>query len=157
MSTIENIPYDELVIGQKASYSHTVTDEDIILFAKLSGDTNPVHLDEEYAATTQFGGRIAHGMLTGALISAAVALNMPGPGTIYLGQTMRFRAPVRIGDTLTVNMELTTKNDKRKIVTLDIVVVNQNGDKVVTGESTALAPTEKIICQAQELPKITLG
>ena len=101
MSKLTNHTFDELEIGQTASYSKTCTEEDILLFAKVSGDVNPVHLDEEFASNTQFGKRIAHGMYTGALISAALALNLPGPGSIYLGQNLKFRAPVRIGDELT--------------------------------------------------------
>jgi len=154
---IENIPFDQLVIGQTASHTHTVTEEDILLFARVSGDINPIHLDEAYARTTQFGGRIAHGMLTGALISAGLALNLPGPGSVYLGQSLRFRAPVRIGDTLTVHMELTDKNDKRKMVTLNCVVTNQEGVRVCTGEATALAPLEKIVLEAPELPPVRIG
>lgn len=151
MSSIENVTFDELKIGQKAEYTRTINEEEILLFAKVSGDTNPVHLDEEYAATTQFGGRIAHGMLTGALISAAVALNMPGPGSIYLGQTMKFRAPVMIGDTLTVKLEVISKREGKNIAVIDCNVVNQHGKTVVKGEATALVPTEKLIVETAVL------
>ncbi|HEY6609731.1 MAG TPA: MaoC family dehydratase, partial [Pseudomonas sp.] len=95
MSLVENTPYDELQVGQKATYQRTVEERDIQLFAEVSGDRNPVHLDAEYTATTQFKERIAHGMLTGALISAAIACTLPGPGTIYLGQNLRFTRPVK--------------------------------------------------------------
>src|SRR5437588_12119061 len=87
-------------IGTRAEYISTITDEDIVRFAEVSGDHNPVHLDEEYAASTAFGGRIAHGMLSAAFVSAVLGNDLPGPGTIYLGQTLKFLAPVRIGDTI---------------------------------------------------------
>ena len=157
MSTIENVTFKELVIGQQAEYTRTVSEEEVLLFAKVSGDTNPVHLDEAYAATTQFGGRIAHGMLTGAFISAAVALTMPGPGSIYLGQTMSFRAPVMIGDTLTVKLEVISKRERKNIAVLACKVVNQAGTVVVKGEATALVPTEKIVVNTVELPAVTIG
>ena len=157
MSTIENVTFDELEIGQKAEYTRRVTEEEILLFAKVSGDTNPVHLDEEFAAATQFGGRIAHGMLTGAFISAAVALNMPGPGSIYLGQTMSFKRPVMIGDTLTVKLEVASKREGKNIAVLNCNVVNQHGKTVVKGEATALVPTEKVIVETPELPPISIG
>ena len=101
MTQSSNTPYEALEVGQTASYSKTVEERDILLFAAVSGDHNPVHLDAEYAATTMFKERIAHGMFSGALISAAVACTLPGPGTIYVGQQMSFQKPVKLGDTLT--------------------------------------------------------
>lgn len=154
MSKIENVTFDEMFVGQTCSYEKTVSEEDILLFAKLSGDLNPVHLDAEYAATTQFGERIAHGMYTAALISAAMAQQIPGPGGVYLGQTMKFKAPVRIGDTLIVNIEVTGKRAGRNIATLSTTVLNQDGKKVVIGEATALVPNEKVIVDAVQLPAI---
>ena len=102
---ITNKTFDEITIGDTATYTRLVTEREIQLFAAVSGDHNPVHLDPEYAATTQFGECIAHGMLTGAFISAAIAMELPGPGTIYLGQQLSFRAPVLLGDTLSVDLE----------------------------------------------------
>jgi acyl dehydratase len=157
VTTIQNVPFDEMTIGQSCDYVKTVSEEDILMFARLSGDVNPVHLDEEFAKTTQFGGRIAHGMYTAALISAAMALNIPGPGSVYLTQTMKFRAPVKIGDTLTVHIEVLTKRTGKNFVTLSTIVTNQHGKKVVTGEATALVPNEKIVLQAPELPPIAIG
>ena len=119
MSQLENVSYEEITIGQTASYSKTVSEQDIQLFAIISGDANPVHLDEAYAAQTQFQERIAHGMLTGALVSAAIATELPGPGSVYLGQSLRFRAPVKINDRITVKLEVTEKNDRRRFLTLD--------------------------------------
>lgn len=154
MTQLVNYTYDELEIGQSAEYVRTVTEQDILMFAAVSGDTNPVHLDEAFAATTQFEGRIAHGMLTGAYVSAALALNLPGPGSIYLGQTLKFRAPVRIDDTLTIKLEVTEKNDRRKQATISCTVLNQHGKKVATGEATALPPTEKMIIDKPDEPKV---
>ena len=99
MTQVTNTPYEALEVGQTASYSKTVGERDIQLFAAMSGDHNPVHLDPEFAAATMFKERIAHGMFSGALISAAVACELPGPGTIYVGQQMSFQKPVKIGDT----------------------------------------------------------
>lgn len=156
MSKLANIPFDEMYVGQTASYQKTVTEDDVLLFAKLSGDTNPVHLDEDYAKTTQFEGRIAHGMYTAAIISAAMAMRLPGPGGIYLGQTMKFKAPVRIGDTLTVTIEVTGKRESRNIATLSTLVSNQDGQKVVVGEATALVPSEKLEVDAPALPQVKI-
>lgn len=157
MKTIENIPFDELYIGQTCSYEKTVAEEDILMFARLSGDVNPVHLDEDYASTTQFGGRIAHGMYTAAIISAAMALHLPGPGSVYISQTMKFRAPVKIGDTLTVNVEVTAKRAGKNFVTLSTIVTNQHGKKVSTGEAMARVPNEKIVLEAPNLPAFTMS
>jgi len=142
--TVSNHPYDALTIGQTATYSKLIEEQDVQLFAAASGDVNPVHLDAEFAATTQFGERIAHGMLSGAVISAALAMELPGHGTIYLGQSLRFRRPVTLGDHVTVTLTITEKNDKRKFVTLDCKVTNQKDEVVVTGEAQVMAPTEKL-------------
>merc|ERR1712000_181996 len=116
------------------------TEQDLILFAAVSGDHNPLHLDAAYAATTQFKGQIAHGMFTGALVSAALAMELPGPGTIYLGQNLSFRKPVMLGDQLIVRLEVTSKHDSKPVVTLACTVTNQDGKKVATGEATVMAP-----------------
>ena len=109
MTQVSNIPYDDLQVGQKASFSSGVEERDVQLFAAVSRDHNPVHLDAEFAAKTMFKERIAHGMFSGALISAAIACEMPGPGTIYPGQQMRLTRPVKLGDTLTVELEVLEK------------------------------------------------
>ena len=126
------------------------------MFAIVSGDCNPVHLDAEFAATTPFQERIAHGMLSAAVISAAIAMELPGPGTIYLGQSMRFRRPVKIGDTITVELEVTAKRDDKKFVTLDCKVVNQDGEVVVTGTGEVIAPSEKLLLDTPKLPEVTV-
>ena len=142
MSKIENIPFDELVVGQTATHTHTVTEEDILLFARVSGDVNPIHLDEEYAATTEFGGRIAHGMFTGALISAALALNLPGPGSVYMGQTLKFLAPVRPGDMVYAEVKVVDIEFAKRRVKLDCHC-SVDGKKVLIGEAMVLAPSRK--------------
>lgn len=156
MATIENIPYDEISIGQTAEYSRTLSEDDITLFAHVSGDVNPVHLDENFASNTPFKKRIAHGAYTGSVVSAALALKLPGPGTIYLGQSLSFRKPVYIGDTLTVHLTVTDKKDDKKFVSIDCKVVNQSGSTVAKGTAEVMAPTEKLSLTAPSLPKITL-
>lgn len=157
MTILENFTYDEISLGQTAEYVRTVTERDVTLFAAMSGDINPVHLDEEFARTTRFGGRIAHGMMTGALVSAALACVLPGPGTIYLNQSLRFTAPVKIGDAITVRLKVIAMRDDRRFVTLDCEAVNHNGEAVATGTAEVIAPREKMKLKAPELPAITLG
>jgi acyl dehydratase len=154
VSQLSNYTYDEITIGQKASYTKEIQEKDIQLFAAVSGDVNPVHLDAEFAAGTPFKERIAHGMLTGAIISAALALELPGPGTIYLGQTLRFRLPVKIGDTVTVQLEVTDKRDDKKFVTLDCKAVNQAGKTVASGIAEVMAPAEKMSIPRPSVPVV---
>ena len=157
MSTLQNITYDDISIGQTASYSRTLTEDQLTLFAAVSGDVNPVHLDADFAATTQFKERIGHGAWTSAVISAALALELPGPGTIYLSQTLSFRAPVKVDDTITVELEVTEKLDDKKFVTLACKVVNQHGKTVAKGTAQVMAPTEQLTLPKPELPPITIG
>lgn len=156
MPQISNFTYDEITIGQTANYSKRVEEQDIQLFAAVSGDVNPVHLDPKFAATTQFKECIAHGMLSGAIISAALAMELPGPGTIYLGQSLRFRLPVKIGDTITVKLEVVEKKDKRKFVTLDCKAFNQNDKLVVTGTADVMAPSDKLVLERPALPRVQI-
>ncbi len=156
MQQLGNFTYDEITIGQTASYSKLIEAQDIQLFAAASGDVNPVHLDEEFAANTQFKGRIAHGMLTGAIISAALAMELPGPGTVYLGQTLRFRLPVKIGDTVTVKLEVTEKKDRRQYLTLDCKAYNQDDKLVASGSAEVIAPAEKMLIPRPALPRVTV-
>ncbi|ODC03081.1 3-hydroxybutyryl-CoA dehydratase [Terasakiispira papahanaumokuakeensis] len=157
MSTLENRPYDTLKVGDQATYEKTLTERELVLFAAVSGDMNPLHLNDDFAKTTQFGGRIAHGMWSGSLISAALAMTLPGPGTVYLGQEVKFSRPVRLNDTLTVTLTVKELRDDKKIVTLDTTVTNQEGKKVVTGTATVMAPTEKVTLEAPDLPDISIG
>ncbi len=125
-------------VGDTASLSKVITERDIEMFGEVSLDKNPVHFDEDYAAKTRFGGRIAHGMISAGLISAVVGTQLPGPGSIYLSQTLKFRAPVRIGDTLTATVTVTAVRDDKPIVALDTVCTVQSGDKVTVGEAVIL-------------------
>ena len=154
MPQLVNFTYDEITIGQTASYAKVIAERDIQLFAAVSGDVNPVHLDSEFAATTSFGERIAHGMLTGAIISAALAMELPGPGTIYLSQTLRFRLPVKIGDTITVALQVTDKQERRGIVVLDCKASNQAGKVVATGSAEVIAPAQKLSIERPQLPRV---
>ena len=156
MSTISNTPYAELEVGQQASFEKHVEEKDIQLFAAMSGDRNPVHLDAEFAAGTLFKERIAHGMFSGALISAAVACELPGPGTIYIGQQMTFQKPVKIGDTLTVRLEILEKLPKFR-VRIATRVFNQRDELVVDGEAEILAPRKQQVVTLTELPPISIG
>jgi 3-hydroxybutyryl-CoA dehydratase len=156
MPHISNHTYDEITLGQTAEYSKHISAEDIQLFAAVSGDVNPVHLDAAYAATTPFGGCIAHGMLSGAIISAAIAMRLPGPGTIYLGQSLRFTLPVRPGDTLTVTLKVVAKTDKRRLVTLECEVFNQGQQLVVAGTADVMAPRDKLVLEQPATPRVQI-
>jgi len=154
MSQISNQTFDEISIGQTATFCKLIGEQEILLFAAASGDLNPVHLDAEFAAGTIFGERIAHGMLTGAVISAALALELPGPGTIYVSQSLRFHRPVKIGDELSAQLEVTAKREDKKMVTLACTVINQHGKKVAEGTAEVIAPVEKIITTRPQLPRV---
>ncbi len=127
--------------GERASRSLTVTDEVIRQFAEVTGDHNPVHLDEAYAAGTRFGRRIAHGMIAAGLISAALANELPGPGSVYLSQTLQFKAPVFPGDTITAVVEVTAVRPDKPIITLATLCTNQDGKLVLEGEAVILTPS----------------
>lgn len=133
--------FDELAVGQTASFAKTITEADILLFAAVSGDTNPVHIDAEAAKATPFGERIAHGMLSASLISTVLGTRLPGPGTIYLAQTLKFRAPVRIGDTVTATAEVTALDPARKRATL-ATVCTVAGKTVLEGEATVMVQSK---------------
>lgn len=128
-----------LEVGQSASVAKTITEADILLFAAVSTDTNPVHLDAEAAKASPFGERVAHGMLSAGLISAVLGTRLPGPGTIYLGQTLRFRAPVRIGDTVTATAEVSAYDSEKRRATLR-TTCTVAGKVVIDGEATVLVP-----------------
>ena len=128
-----------LQAGDKASRTTTITDQMIRAFADLTGDTNPVHLDDAYAANTRFGRRIAHGMIAAGLISATLANDLPGPGTVYLSQTLQFKAPVYPGDTITTTVEVKGIRPDKPIVTLATACKNQNDVVVLEGEAVVLA------------------
>ncbi|MBK1849780.1 MULTISPECIES: MaoC/PaaZ C-terminal domain-containing protein [unclassified Marinobacter] len=156
LDTLVNITYDELNEGDTATFTRTLTEDELVLFAAASGDFNPVHLDSEFAAGSMFGERIAHGMWSGSLISAALAMVMPGPGTVYLDQTLSFKRPVKLGDTVTVHLTVLSKAPKNRVL-IQCNVLNQNNQKVVTGEAKVIAPTEKSRPYKPDLPKITIA
>ena len=130
---LENITYDELQVGQSARLLRTLSMADIQAFAAVSGDTNPAHLNSDYANDTLFHGVIAHGMWGGALISALLGTQFPGPGTIYVSQDLHFTRPVRVGDTLTVTVTVRAKDPDKKVVEMDCLIQNQHGVQVLAG------------------------
>ncbi|WP_111496010.1 MULTISPECIES: MaoC/PaaZ C-terminal domain-containing protein [Marinobacter] len=156
MEYLENIVYDEIQEGDSATYTRSLTEEELVLFAAVSGDVNPVHLDPIFAANSLFKERIAHGMWSGSLISAALATVLPGPGTIYLEQNLNFKRPVRLDDTLTVKLTVTSK-ERRNRLRIDCRVTNQRDEEVVVGEARVVAPTEKLALPKPQLPTITIG
>lgn len=156
MQYIENRTFDEISIGDSAHIVRTLTPEDIDLFAVMSGDVNPAHVDEEYARSDMFHEVIAHGMWGGALISAVLGTELPGPGTIYLDQRLKFRRPVGLGDTVEVRVTVTAKDEARKRLTLDCRCTNQDGEVVIEGEAEVIAPTEKVRRPRAVLPEVHL-
>jgi 3-hydroxybutyryl-CoA dehydratase len=157
MSRLENFPIAELSVGFSKTYTKTLTEKDIVLFAACSGDLNPVHLDKTYAATTPFGEPIAHGMWTGALISAAIATQLPGPGSVYRGQSLTFKHPVKIGDTVTVTVTVSEIKERIKLVVLDCEAKNQDGKLIAKGVAEVIAPSEKQFLDMPVLPEIMIG
>jgi phosphate acetyltransferase len=157
MASLENFPIAELSVGLSKTYSKILTEKDILLFAACSGDLNPVHLDKAYAATTAFGEPIAHGMWTGALISAAIATQLPGPGSIYRGQTLTFKNPVKVGDTVTVTLTISEIKERLKLVVLDCEAQNQDGKLIAKGVAEVIAPSEKQILEIPVLPEIVIN
>jgi phosphate acetyltransferase len=153
---LENVTYDELTPGRKASFARTLTKKDIELFASVSGDVNPAHMDEAYAKHDLFHGIVGHGMWSGALISTVLGTLLPGPGTIYLEQDMKFKKPVRIGDKITTSVTVRSKRPEKSVVIFDCACVNQNGETVVEGTATVLAPTEKVRRPRPELPDVEI-
>ncbi|WP_232698716.1 MaoC family dehydratase [Brevibacillus daliensis] len=128
--------------GQTASFSRTITETDFVMFAGLSGDYNPVHVDQEYARETRFGQRISHGLLTASLLSRLLGMHLPGIGSVYKDQTLQFKAPVFIGDTITATATVQDFNEERGIITLLTECTNQHGKIVLTGTATMLVPKE---------------
>lgn len=130
----------EIKIGDKAEYTRTVTETDIVIFGGVSGDLNPAHFNEEYAKDTFFKGRIAHGVLIAGYISAVLGMQLPGPGTIYLAQDLKFTAPVRFGDTITASVEAIEIIEEKNIVIFETICKNQRGDIVIKGKATVKPP-----------------
>jgi 3-hydroxybutyryl-CoA dehydratase len=132
--------YADIKKGAVFQQKFTVSEEIVKTFAEITGDTNPVHLDEAFAKTTQFGKRIAHGMLVASFISKVLGRDFPGDGTIYVSQKVRFRRPVFIGDTITVEIEVMEKNDEKKRIIMRTDVMSDSGEKVVIGEAEVMKP-----------------
>ena len=153
---IENRTYDEIKVGDSATITRTLKPADIQLFAIMSGDVNPAHVDPEYAKSSMFREVIAHGMWGGALISTVLGTQFPGPGTIYIDQTLHFSRPVGVGDTITVTLTATRKFDHNHHIIFDCLCTNQDGQKVIAGTAEVLAPTEKIKRARIEMPAVTL-
>jgi len=130
---------NDLEVGMSASMAKTVTEADVVLFAGVTGDFNPAHIDDEYAKASMFKGRIAHGMLSAGFISATLAMKLPGLGCIYMSQNMKFKAPVRIGDTVKTTVTITDVNVERKIVKLD-TVCSVGDTQVVIGDCVMMKP-----------------
>jgi phosphotransacetylase/acyl dehydratase len=154
---IENRTFDEMIVGETASLSHTVTQRDIDLFAVATGDVNPAHVDPVYAETDMFHHIIIHGMWGAGLISAVLGTELPGPGTIYLGQELRFLHPVSIGDTMTAKVTVREKKPAKSDVTLDCICTNQRGETVITGTAYTRAPTVKVRRPRVALPYVSVG
>ncbi len=155
-SMLQNRTFDELVVGDTASLTRTVVEDDIKLFAAVSGDVNPAHLDAAYAATDIFGHIVIHGMWTAGLISTLLGTELPGPGTIYLDQTLQFRRPVAPGDTITATVTVSEKRPEKHIVLLDSRCTNQNGDVVLCGTATVKAPSEKLSLPRMAVPDVAV-
>jgi phosphotransacetylase/acyl dehydratase len=153
---IENRTFAELKVGDSASIARTLTYKDIELFAIMSGDVNPAHVDEEFAKSDMFHRIIAHGMWGGALISTVLGTQLPGPGAIYLGQSLKFRRPVCLGDTITVTVKVAEKIEEKNRISLDCQATNQKGELVISGTADVIAPTEKISRDRVVLPEIKL-
>lgn len=150
---IENVPFDEIRVGQKASASRQLTKGEIELFATVSGSVNPVHLDEEFAADSKFQKIIGHGMWSGSLLSGVLGTKLPGPGTIYLTQNLNFLAPVGVGDTITASVEVVEKKADN-VVVLACSCTNQEGKEIAAGTAEVIAPTEKISRDSPVLPQL---
>ena len=153
---IENKTFDEIAVGDTASLQRTLTPRDIQLFAVMSGDVNPAHVDPEYAAKSLFHEVIAHGLWGGSLISTVLGTLYPGPGTVYIDQTLHFSRPVTIGDTITVSVTVKEKFERTRHVILDCQCVNQEGRTVIRGTAEVLAPTEKVKRPRAQLPEVRL-
>jgi 3-hydroxybutyryl-CoA dehydratase len=134
------LTFDDLTVGQRASFSKTVSESDVYLYAGISGDFNPAHINQAYAETTAFKTRIAHGMLSAGFISTVLGNQLPGPGTIYMSQSLTFLAPVAIGDTITASVEVIELLAEKKRVRLKTVCTNQEGRDVLTGEALVSPP-----------------
>ena len=137
---MKGLTIKELNIGDKASFQKTISETDVYLYAGITGDLNPAHINQVEAEATMFQGRIAHGMLTAGLVSAVLGMQLPGPGSIYLGQELKFLAPVRMGDTIKAEVEVIEKIEEKNRIKLNTICTNQNGVEVLKGIATIMPP-----------------
>ncbi len=137
---MRTVYFEDMQLGQQASYTRTLTDADVVLYAGITGDNNPIHLNADYAASTRFGGRICHGMMTAGFISTVLGTELPGVGTIYVSQQVRFKAPVRVGDTLSAVVTITALDPVKHRVTFQTQCLVA-GQVVVDGEAVVIAPS----------------
>lgn len=156
MAYLKNTIFSEIKIGDAAQLSRVLTKKDILFFAIVSGDVNPAHVDEEFAKNDFFHQIVGHGMWTGALISTLLGTKLPGPGTIYLSQTLKFMRPVLVGDEITATVKVIKKWARKPFVLFQCTCVNQRGKEVMTGKAKVLAPTKNVKVEPVELPKLTL-
>lgn len=141
MESLQGYFFEDLEVGMSDMYAKTITDADIVLFAGISGDTNPVHLNHEFASETIFEGRIAHGMLSAAFISTVIGTKLPGPGCIYVSQSLRFKAPVRVNDTVSARVTITKLVPEKKFIEME-TVCSVAGKPVLVGEATVMVPSK---------------
>ncbi|MGV8982277.1 MaoC family dehydratase [Clostridium sp.] len=137
---MKGLTIKEINLGDKESFEKTISEADVYLYAGITGDLNPAHINQREAETTMFKGRIAHGMLTAGFISAVLGMKLPGPGTIYLGQELKFTAPVRFGDTIKAEVEVIEMFDAKNIIKLNTICTNQDGVVVLKGVATVMPP-----------------
>jgi phosphate acetyltransferase/phosphate butyryltransferase len=157
LEVLRNRTFDEIVVGDRASIQRTLTAADLQLLAAMSGDVAAAQSDAEPAASTRFHGVIAHGMWGAALISAVLGTRLPGPGTSYAGQTLKFHAAVRVGDTLTITVTVTFREEETRRLVLDCQCTNQDGETVISGEATVIAPAERIERPRGTLPQVRVS
>ncbi|MFT8871043.1 MAG: MaoC family dehydratase [Sporolactobacillus sp.] len=137
---MKGLTIDKIAVGDKAFWEKTIAESDVYTFAGITGDLNPAHINQVEAEKTMFKGRIAHGILVSGLISAAIGMQLPGPGTIYMGQQLKFTAPVHIGDTIRAEVEVISINAVKNRVTLKTTCSNQSGQVVIEGEALVMPP-----------------
>lgn len=137
---MKGLTINEINIGDKAAFQKTITETDVYLYAGITGDLNPAHINQVEAEKTMFQGRIAHGMLTAGLVSAVLGMRLPGPGSIYLGQELKFVAPVKIGDTIKAEVEVIEKREDKNRIKLSTICTNQDGVEVLIGVATIMPP-----------------
>jgi len=143
---LHGLYFEDLEEGMRGAYAKTITDADVITFAGISGDTNPVHLNHEFASETMFEGQIAHGMLTASFISTVIGTKLPGPGCIYVSQNLRFKAPVKVGDTVTATCTVSKMIPEKRMIEME-TVCSVGGKPVLDGQAMILVPSRKSVDQ----------